>query len=535
MPIEAADLKELIASFKEAMGRGSGAGAAPLAGQASMAVVLYVKNRQTGQIMPLEYDDETRGLATSASGHNFLSVTHGDTTAATVVRGDIVTGQGASATWSRLALGASGTIPRSNGTDLAYTTATYPNTVAQYDLLYATSTNVIGVLGAAAQTVLTGGVSGLPTYISMAADGRLLIGSSAGQPAAATLTGTASQITVTNGSNSITLSLPGGAWGGFANPSASLGLTAVNGSATTAMRSDGAPALSVSIAPTWTGAHTFNNAAGAVVQDGSGGQIASIRPWTSSTAYGALYLGPDTIGDNTYTIIRRGSGSDGTVYWNAASAHEWRIANATNILRAAAAGLGIGASAPATGTNVGFWNLGTVWTQAADSATITAIDWAAGDTRLVVRSETGKDVWIGNGTVACDNIAHSATNYERGAIYWNSNVLEIGVITAGTGASRVVKIGSNGTSTLAVYLWCAGTNRIEIDSVGNVITNANQTVIATNATDGFLYIPSCAGTPTGVPNRIITGSRPMIWDSTNKKLYVYDGSWLGGTVPGIFV
>jgi len=43
----------------------------------------------------------------------------------------------------------------------------------------------------------------------------------------------------------------------LANPSASLGLTAVNGSAITAMRSDGAPALDVSIAPTWTGIHTF--------------------------------------------------------------------------------------------------------------------------------------------------------------------------------------------------------------------------------------------------------------------------------------
>lgn len=43
----------------------------------------------------------------------------------------------------------------------------------------------------------------------------------------------------------------------FANPSASIGLAAVNGSASTAMRSDGAPALSQAIAPTWTGDHVF--------------------------------------------------------------------------------------------------------------------------------------------------------------------------------------------------------------------------------------------------------------------------------------
>lgn len=45
---------------------------------------------------------------------------------------------------------------------------------------------------------------------------------------------------------------------GLANPTASTGLTAVNGSANTAMRSDGAPALDVAISPTWTGTHTYS-------------------------------------------------------------------------------------------------------------------------------------------------------------------------------------------------------------------------------------------------------------------------------------
>lgn len=54
-----------------------------------------------------------------------------------------------------------------------------------------------------------------------------------------------------------TWSTPGGTG---ANPSASVGLTAVNGVATTFLRSDGAPALSQAIVPTWTGAHTFSSA-----------------------------------------------------------------------------------------------------------------------------------------------------------------------------------------------------------------------------------------------------------------------------------
>lgn len=43
-----------------------------------------------------------------------------------------------------------------------------------------------------------------------------------------------------------------------ANPTAKVGLVAVNGTATTNVRSDGAPALDESIAPTWTGNHQFN-------------------------------------------------------------------------------------------------------------------------------------------------------------------------------------------------------------------------------------------------------------------------------------
>lgn len=43
----------------------------------------------------------------------------------------------------------------------------------------------------------------------------------------------------------------------LANPTGSVGLTAVNGVATTAMRSDAAPPIDVGIAPTWTGLHTF--------------------------------------------------------------------------------------------------------------------------------------------------------------------------------------------------------------------------------------------------------------------------------------
>ena len=57
--------------------------------------------------------------------------------------------------------------------------------------------------------------------------------------------------------------------------------------------------------------------------------------------------------------------------------------------------------------------------------------------------------------------------------------------------------------------------------------------LATNATDGFLYVPTCAGTPIGTPTTI-AGTVPLVFDTTNHKLYFYEGgSWKGGTNPGV--
>ena len=47
-----------------------------------------------------------------------------------------------------------------------------------------------------------------------------------------------------------------------ANPSQDIGLAAVNGAATTYLRSDGAPALSQAIIPTWTGDHDWDDGGG---------------------------------------------------------------------------------------------------------------------------------------------------------------------------------------------------------------------------------------------------------------------------------
>jgi hypothetical protein len=65
------------------------------------------------------------------------------------------------------------------------------------------------------------------------------------------------------------------------------------------------------------------------------------------------------------------------------------------------------------------------------------------------------------------------------------------------------------------------TPRMTITSTGNVVAGGSV-ALATNATNGFLYVPTCAGTPTGTPTAI-TGMAPIVVDTTNNKLYFYSG------------
>lgn len=54
----------------------------------------------------------------------------------------------------------------------------------------------------------------------------------------------------------------------------------------------------------------------------------------------------------------------------------------------------------------------------------------------------------------------------------------------------------------------------------------NDAVLATTATVGFVMLPSCAGTPTGVPNDIPTGQCPAVIDSSANRIWIYvGGAW----------
>lgn len=67
----------------------------------------------------------------------------------------------------------------------------------------------------------------------------------------------------------------------------------------------------------------------------------------------------------------------------------------------------------------------------------------------------------------------------------------------------------------------------KMEEIGTEVNNVfgALNVLSNTATDGFVYIPTVAGVPTGVPTAY-TGKVAIQFDTTNNDLYVYDGSWI---------
>lgn len=171
-----------------------------------------------------------------------------------------------------------------------------------------------------ATTSVTGKVKPDGTTITVTGDGTIsTAGSSSGTVASGTAgqiaeygsTGTTVRGATVSGAISYTV---GGAVAltasAFANPTGTVGPTATNGSATTAMRSDGAPAINLTSTYPWTGPHSFSQTTsfiGSTVKIGDAGGGYSVISFT-----GGLTTTTDTgiagAGDNNlYLGAKSGS------------------------------------------------------------------------------------------------------------------------------------------------------------------------------------------------------------------------------------
>lgn len=113
------------------------------------------------------------------------------------------------ATIGLVASGTTGQVLQTNtGAAPTYSTATYPSTTTVSQILYSSATNTVTGLSTANRAVLTTGTTGIPVLTALAVDGQIIIGSTAGFPASATLTA-GTGISITNASNSITIAVTG--------------------------------------------------------------------------------------------------------------------------------------------------------------------------------------------------------------------------------------------------------------------------------------------------------------------------------------
>jgi hypothetical protein len=157
---------------------------------------------------------------------------------------------------------------------------------------------------------------------------------------------------------------------------------------------------------------------------------------------------------------------------------------------------------------------------------------AAAATNHCVIGGTGSaritDMWVGNGETNATplGVVMHATGGNglniAGATYTIAGGIGTG---SGIGGSLIFQTAAaTGSSSTANTL----VTQLTIDQKGNVVVG--NAAIATTATDGFLYVDSCAGPPTGVPTTF-TGRVPIAVDTTTVtgKFWAY----IGGTWRGI--
>jgi len=109
--------------------------------------------------------------------------------------------------------------------------------------------------------------------------------------------------------------------------------------------------------------------------------------------------------------------------------------------------------------------------------------------------------------------AYNGTAYNSNATIVATITGPIGAVAFPTELALTTNDGATGFTT----------KRLTLSASGNVSIGTG--ILNTKATDGFLYITSCAGEPSGIPTTI-TDRVPLVVDTKNRNLTMYlDGAW----------
>lgn len=304
---------------------------------------------------------------------------------------------------------------------------------------------------------------------------------------------------------------------GGANPTASVGLAAVNGTATTYLRSDGAPALSQAIAPTWTGNHTFAPSANgtAITVTSHNGATTANPDVTINRAGSTINVyqeGPNlTLNDttNAKTAAIQVSGGQLEVYQNGTQVAFWNTNRGLNI-NAPASGVPLtitgnssGAITANLGSNSGFGIITTAAATFFAGISMQGNGLAAGSAFNVFQNTNG-DAIVGN-------------NFSTGALNLQTN-----------GANRIA-IASTGVVTIT------SSSGIPLNVTGN---NANAATVITSGNGAAQQTSDLIVQRAGsTVNSVGAGPSLQLFDTTNNtgsefqhsggqtECWQFNGSW----------
>lgn len=127
----------------------------------------------------------------------------------------------------------------------------------------------------------------------------------------------------------------------------------------------------------------------------------------------------------------------------------------------------------------------------------------------------------GNGASINSQIVFQKANVNKWVLEDSSGVTFFIVNNSGNPQMQLV----TGVNTAGNYDLATTTFFSKTLVSGSMVVNNGGSALATTATTGFLYIPTCAGTPTGTP-AANAGSVPLVYDTTGNALNIYrGGAW----------